>query len=124
MSISNVPDITDLASSLTKHARGTDWSDPEDSEDEEWAYEEQQDFLSRQEGALDDAYHWGAAALGGLLGMAEAIRRGPAWVKVCGLHSPPYCGGPCMACGYDDGMRRSEDGETWMRATPDRSVDR
>ena len=63
----------------------------------------------------------GAAIAFGLVGMFEAIRKNYDHLRACGFHSPPYCGGPCMRCGYDDGMRRSADGETWSRVDLDRS---
>ncbi len=58
----------------------------------------------------------GAAVAFGLMGMGQAIRTNYDRLRACVFHSPPYSGGPCMRCGYDDGMRRSLDGETWTTA--------
>lgn len=58
--------------------------------------------------AFENGCVWGAA----IVAMAEAIRRGPAWVHVCGFHAFEYGGGPCMVCGAP------------QRSGDDRSADR
>ncbi len=54
---------------------------------------------------VNQAHDEAAAVAGGMLLMALAIQRNYPHLFPCGLHSPPYGGGPCMRCGYDDGRR-------------------